>query len=248
MVQKRIPLFGQLEIETRSTCNRTCDACIRNSHPDRAAVAPWFEENEMPAETVMRLFNEAQQMGFRGLVCLQHYNEPLQDARLAMFGALAKGMGFSYVFTCTNADFLSEARAAELDGKFDEIIVALYMGEPNKSKREAWVRTLFHKTKLSFTGGVFIPTHYSPLYPVTSLAKKHAGNACSEPIRRMVINHRGDMLMCCDDMTGHFDLGNVRDRSLEELWYSERHQDLVLALEKPGGRAAHPHCLSCPRP
>ncbi len=248
MVQKRIPLFGQLEIETRSTCNRTCEACIRNSHPDRDAVAPWFEENEMPAETVMRLFNEAQQMGFRGLVCLQHYNEPLQDARLAMFGALAKGMGFSYVFTCTNADFLSEARAAELDGKFDEIIVALYMGEPNKSKREAWVRTLFHKTKLSFTGGVFIPTHYSPLYPVASLAKKHAAHACSEPIRRMVINHRGDMLMCCDDMTGHFDLGNVRDRSLEELWYSERHQDLVLALERPGGRAAHPHCLSCPRP
>jgi radical SAM protein with 4Fe4S-binding SPASM domain len=248
MIQKRIPLFAQLEIETKSTCNRSCDFCIRNSHPDRKAVEPWFEENEMPTDTVMRLFREAQALGFYGVVCLQHYNEPLQDARLPTFGALAKGMGFSYVFTCTNGDYLNEARAAELDGKFDEILVALYMNEPTKSKREAWIRTLFAKTSLTFTGGVAIPTHWSPVFPVEALAKKHAGNPCSEPLRRMIINHRGDMLMCCDDMIGHFELGNVRDHTLEELWYGERHQDLVLALLEAGGRSAHPHCLSCPRP
>src|SRR5690242_4080275 len=85
-ITRRIPLFSQLEIETKSTCNRTCDFCIRNSHPDREAVKPWFEENEMPADTVLRLMREAQAIGFRGTVCLQHYNEPLQDPRLAQFG------------------------------------------------------------------------------------------------------------------------------------------------------------------
>ena len=104
-------------------------------------------------------------MGFGGTVCLQHYNEPLQDERLAAFGRAAKDVGFPYVFTCTNADFMTEERAAELDGTFDELQIALYMKEPVKSKREAWLRTLFHKTRLTFTGGGFIPTHYSPVFP-----------------------------------------------------------------------------------
>ena len=247
MVNRRIPLFWQLEIETFSTCNRTCEGCIRNSHPDRDAVAPWFVPKELPFETVARLLREAQQIGFGGNVCFQHYNEPLQDSRIPEFGVLAKSMGFSHVYICSNGDYMNEARAAELDGVFDEIVVALYVDEPQKSKREALIRTLFKKTRLSFTGGAFIATHFSPTFPVESLARRHSGHPCHEPLRRMIVNHRGDMLMCCDDMIGHFELGNVADHSIEELWFSERHQDMVLALQEPGGRSVHPHCLSCPR-
>lgn len=248
ILNRRIPLFHQLEIETKSSCNRTCEACIRNSHPDREAVRPWFEENEMSAETVQRLLAEATSLGFSGSVCLQHYNEPLMDPRIGVFGKLAKDMGFAHVFTCTNADLMTAERAAELDGVFDEMLVALYMGEAVKAKREAWLRSLFTKTKLTFTGGGFIPTHYSPVYPVESLARKHVTKPCREPTRRMIVNHRGDMLLCCDDLVGTFALGNVRDHTLEELWFGERHQDLVLALLEPGGRKVHPHCEACPRP
>lgn len=248
MPARRIPMFEQLEIETRSTCNRVCPGCMRNSYPDRDQVAPWFEPNDLPTDTVLRLFDEAWSMGFHGTVCLQHYNEPLQDARLGAFVRAAKERGFAYVFTCTNADLLTEERAAELDGVLDELLVALYMDEPQKSKREAFVRSLFGRTRLSFTGGGFIPTHYTPLYPAASLARQHAGRPCSEPLRRMIVNHRGDMLMCCDDLLGHFGLGNVRDHTIEELWFGERHQDLVASLQQAGGRGVHPHCLSCPRP
>ena len=198
--------------------------------------------------TFQRLLLEAWDMGFRGAVCLQHYNEPLQDARIAGLGTLVKETGFPYVFICTNADLMDELRAAGLDGVFDEMLVALYMNEPVKSWREAWLRTLFKSTKLTFTGGSHIATHYSPAFPVEWMIKRHANNPCSEPLRRFIINHRGDMLMCCDDMTGNFNLGNVHEQSLEELWYSDRHQDMVLALQKRGGRFVHPHCQSCPRP
>lgn len=246
-MDKRIPLFGQLEIETRSTCNRHCPECLRNSIPDREAVQPWFEENELPRETIERLFQEALALGFRGTVCLQHYNEPLQDPRIAEIGRRAKELGFSFVFTCTNADFMNEARAAELDGVFDQLLVALYMREPVKSQRQAWITSLFKKTPLVFTGGAMIATHFSPVFDVKNLSRQNRMNPCFEPPRRMVINHRGDMLLCCDDMIGHYNLGNIRDHTLEELWYSDVHQDLVLALQRPGGRTVHPHCESCPR-
>jgi radical SAM protein with 4Fe4S-binding SPASM domain len=136
---RRIPPFQQLEIETRSTCNRACPGCLRNSHPDRAALRPWFEPHELPEDLVERLFTEA----------LAHQNR---------------------------------------------------------------------------------------IHP------------CGEPLRRLIINHRGDMLLCYDDLAGHFRLGNIRDHTVEQLWFGDRHQDLVLALQAPDGRWCHPHCMSCPRP
>jgi radical SAM protein with 4Fe4S-binding SPASM domain len=248
MPDRRIPLFAQLEIETRSTCNRVCPGCMRNSHPDRATVQPWFEEHELPTATILRLYDEALAMGFRGTVCLQHYNEPMQDPRLPALVRAAKDAGFAYVFTCTNADLLTEERAAELDGVLDELLVALYMDGPQKAKREAWVRSLFDRTRLTFTGGGFIPTHFTPLYSASALARQHAARPCSEPLWRMIVNHRGDMLLCCDDLVGHFELGSVNEHTIEELWFGERHQDFVVALQSPGRRQVHAHCQSCPRP
>lgn len=212
------------------------------------AVAPWFEAHELPFETVDRLFAEALALGFRGPVCLQHYNEPLQDPRIARLGLRAKELGLPFVFICTNADLITDAMAQELDGVFDRIVVALYMDEPLKTRRRGWLQTRFRRTALQFTGGLHIPTHFSPLFDVRSLAGQHVERPCSEPLRRMIVNHRGDMLLCCDDMVGHFGLGNVHERSIEELWYSTAHQDLVRRLQLPGGRTAHPHCRSCPRP
>ena len=142
---------------------------------------------------------------------------------------------------------MTAAIAAELDGILDRLVVALYMDEPIKSERGRWIEQLFKTTTLQFTGGVHVPTHFSPLFDVRALARQHGDHPCSEPQRRMIVNHRGDMLLCCDDLIGHFDLGNVRERSLEDLWFSERHQTLVRSLQQRGGRAIHSHCLSCPR-
>ena len=162
---------------------------------------------------------------------LQHYNEPLQDSRIAAFGRRARALGFPHVFICTNGDFITEAVAAELDGAFHELQVALYMDEPAKGRRQQWLATLFRETRLHFTGGGHIPTHFSPLFDVAALAHQNRIHPCGEPLRRLIINHRGDMLLCCDDLAGHFGLGNIRDHTVEQLWFGDRHQDLVLALQ-----------------
>jgi radical SAM protein with 4Fe4S-binding SPASM domain len=259
-VSKRIPLFPFLEIETSGDCNRTCGTCIRNSHPDRDAVSSWFGGNALPTGVVLDILHQARDLGFTGPVNLSHYNEPMLDSRLALFGRTVKALGFSGVMIVTNGDLITAERAAELDGVIDHISVSLYMPEPVRSKREAWLRSLFRTTAISMAGGVHIPTHFSPgaagapyafASPVdldaAGLAERHRRRACDEPTRRMVINHRGDMLLCCDDLTGHFDLGNVNEQSLEALWFSERHQQLIETLLQASGRAMHPWCASCPR-
>src|SRR5688572_7763563 len=105
-------MFKILEIETCSTCNRTCPTCIRNSHPNRERLKDWFSPNYLPTTTVEKILTHAWKMRFRGAVCLQHYNQPLMDPRIDAFGRFARRLGFSNVFISTNADYITEKRAA----------------------------------------------------------------------------------------------------------------------------------------
>jgi len=251
-MNKRINIFPRLEIETQSTCNRTCPTCIRNSIPDRESVSSWFEKNQLPIETIEKIFVESTKIGFRGEVCLSHYNEPLMDERIIEIAKMARKFQFSRVFMCSNGDFLTENLANELDNLMDDIGFTLYMNEPTRSKRDMWIRTLFKRSKIKiahYTDGEHdrMITHNSPLVDASSLAKKFSNNPCHHPQKRMIINHRGQMLLCCDDLVGNFDLGSIHESSIEELWYSEKHQDHVISLMNYGGRKINQHCLTCPR-
>lgn len=246
---RKITLFKQLEIETASLCNRYCTSCIRNSHPDRKAVSSWFEENYLPREIFEQACHQAIDLGFRGPLCLQHYNEPLQDPRIIKLGQFAKTLPFSQVFICSNADLMSEEMIKVLDGVFDSIQIALYaQNEDQQSKREHKLRAQFKKTQLHFTKGIHIPTHFSPDFDVKKLASAHRNRPCSEPYQRMILNHKGQMLLCCDDVVGNFELGSFPDKSLEELWFGEYHQEILLRLQEQGGRKAFDYCQTCPRP
>ena len=245
---KRIALPLCLELETQSTCNRTCTTCLRNSHPDRAAVQDWFELKQMPMEMIVQAFEEATAMGFRGMLSLSHFNEPLQDPRLVEIVKLSKAYPFSMTVIHTNADFLTEEMARELDGPLTGMTVALYYDEPQKSPRAAWIQSLFKKTIVNLTGGVHMVSHFSPRPDLPQLIMGSQHNPCFEPTRRLILNHRGEMLLCCDDMIGHFDLGVFGPgTSLEQLWFSEKHQEMVLNLRQANSRQQYPHCASCPR-
>lgn len=244
-----IGIFPRLEIETSSYCNRTCKSCLRNSIPDRESTQSWFDQNLLPTDDFKRILLEAKEMGFSGELCLSHYNEPLLDKRIVELAQFARNTGFSRIFFCSNADFLTEELAKNLDGLIDDIGFSFYMDEPIKSKRREWVYSLFKRTKLVGTGdGEHMITHFSPLADVVQISLKYKNNPCFLPQKRMIINHKGQMLLCCDDLTGHFDLGTIYEYSLKELWYSEKHQLYLKSLMKSGGRGVHQHCLSCPRP
>jgi len=251
-MDRRIKLFKRLEIETYSMCNRTCPTCLRNSIPDRNSVSSWFSPNSLSTEDFKRVLNQSRDMGFHGEICLSHYNEPLMDERIVELATIVKDMNcFSRIFFCSNADFLTETLAKQLDGLINDIGFSFYMDDPVRSKRVTWVKSLFQKTRLDISLGdpmdAHMVTHYSPKDDVIQLGRRFANNPCTRPLQRMIVNHKGEMLLCCDDLTGNFSLGSIHDKTIEELWFSELHQNYVIQLMSPGGRNVHSHCLSCPR-
>ena len=138
-----------LDFETVGNCNRTCPTCMRNSHPDREAVESWFGQNYLPEDLIYEAIDQAIAIGFRGAVCLAHYNEPTMDERLPAIGQRVRSYSeISTVHFNTNGDLITPELAAELDGTVDHINVSLYMKDPVLSERAAWLPTLFKKTKI----------------------------------------------------------------------------------------------------
>lgn len=253
-----VPLFSELSIETVGSCNRTCPTCERNSWPDRDAVAGRFgKQQRMPDDLFRKVVDDAVDMGFTGWVNLQHYNEPLQDPRIADLARYAKDKGvFAEVYMHSNGDLLTPRKAAALDGVLDKIVVALYdetggqplLGEARDARREV-IAGMFAKTRVEWATGFHIITHYSPYTNLAEWIGISRPMPCRREVQlRMIIDYRGEMLLCCEDITGLWKLGNVRDQSLADLWYSPKHTEIIETLAQPGGREAYGFCRICPRP
>lgn len=251
-------MFEELSIETVGSCNRTCPTCMRNSYPNRAAVATRFGvQQRLPDELFAKVIDEAVALGYRGAVNLQHFNEPFQDPRIGRLAAYAKAQGvFSEVYMHSNGDLVTRRKAAEVDGVLDMIRIALYdetggqpMPEPAASERRALIASWFTRTRLEWTDGLHVITHFSPYVNLDEAIAAARPMACRREVGlRMIIDHRGEMLLCCDDIAGLWGLGNIADHTLEELWFGEKHMSILATLAEPGGREAYGFCRICPRP
>jgi len=249
--------FWELCIETVSSCNRTCPTCMRNSYPNRDAVADRFgKQNRMPDDLFHKIIDDAVDMGFTSSVNLQHFNEPFQDTRIAKLAAYAKGKGvFSSVYMHSNGDLITKRKAASVDGILDEITIALYDeagGQPMEPIRAAnrrhELQSWFTQTHLKWTTATHLVTHFSPYANLQAGIEENQGKPCTREVQlRMILDWKGDMLLCCEDIAGIWKLGNVADHTVSELWNSDKHQAILATLSVEGGRLAYPFCRSCPR-
>jgi len=229
-------------LETSSMCNRVCSTCIRNSHPDRAAVKPWFQYNLMPMEMIKEFIRQYIELDFQSDVCLSNFNEPLLDPRIVDIVKMMKEAGIGYVYLVTNGDYLTQEIAKGLDGVLDRITVSLYYDRKTRNEIKHTMRSLFKETKV-WIKGTHLVTHFNPTgLPLSELKCKQ-----QQRPNRLIINHRGQYLLCCDDINGVFDLGTFPEINLKEYWFGEKHTRMMKDLLIPGGRKQYAFCSTCPR-
>lgn len=230
-------LFNTIDIETSSACNRVCRTCLRNMYPDRARVRPLFEQNLMPMDTIAAILDECRTLDYKDKVCLCHWNEPLMDPRIVEIAKLAKSYGRFFVYFVTNGDFLTAELAAQLDGVLDRIIVSVYDGDRREYARK--LKAAFKTTSTQVKGDHRI-AHYNP--NAVAIPER----PCRPVPRRLIINHAGEYLLCCEDLVGEFYLGKFPDLSLKEYWFGGKHERILQDLAAAGGRKKYPYCATCP--
>jgi MoaA/NifB/PqqE/SkfB family radical SAM enzyme len=216
----------------------------------------------MRTDKILELLDQAQAMGFQGRVGFHHFSEPLLDPRNIMLAEEASKRGMR-PYLHTNGDILrrDDDLCGHVKRVYDPIVVGLYdyrTNEELEETKEYWRSRLAGATTLLFSpigpegvrsaDSIGIPKALVPTDSRMAAPDLTFPNApCHRPVVRMIIQHDGEMCLCCEDTYGAFTLGNVYKSSLEELWFSEGHIALVEELLK-GMRQKHPLCRICPQP
>lgn len=233
-------------LETQSYCNLRCPNCLRNTEPARSRFRDGRPIREkMPTGKVLDIINQAAELGYRGTIQFQYYSEPAYEPRLTSFVKHAKKRGM-ITEIATNGTLLTDALCRQLDGVIDKVVI----GVANSRPREYWLAK-FHKTmKVSiFTNrqGVWAVTHFSPQKRrLRAMIRENINAPCHIPRKYLIIQYDGEMSLCCDDLSHAWNLGNALEKPLGELWWSERHIEILKTLSVPGGRLKYPYCRICP--
>jgi radical SAM protein with 4Fe4S-binding SPASM domain len=259
----RIPLFERLLIESHSNCNRSCWFCPRTYDRTGKYLDGMGKPvlDQMPTDKILDVLDQAQALKFRGYVGFHHYSEPLLDKRSISLAQEAKMRGMR-PYLHTNGDVLKrdDDLCTKVKELYEYIAVGLYDYETNEELEEAkryWeIRLAGANLKFSPIGlsgarsahstGIpraLVPPDARMLGPDLT----YANAPCHRPLIRMIVQYDGMVANCCEDTFGSFELGNVYEHSIEELWFSERHveicDDLVAAQ-----REKYALCRNCPLP
>lgn len=261
MFNQCIPLFERLEIESQSNCNRSCWFCPRTHDRSGTYLDGQGKSviNQMPTEKILDLMDQAQALGFSGQITFYFYSEPLLDRRNPMLAREARKRGMR-PFMHTNGDVLKhdDSLCSEVKSLYEYIVVGLYDYRNNEELEAAknyWQKRLSGATlmfsKIGPAGarlprGMAIPRALVPTDSRMGIPDLTYENApCSRPLLRMIVRHDGEMCNCCEDLHGDFQLGNIYQNSLEDLWFSKRHIEIVTDLIA-GRRHKYSLCENCP--
>jgi len=246
------PIWTNLEIDIQSACNRDCEFCPR--FEDRTGVRKQADGKmvvtQMPTEKIYDLINQAHRLGFQGKVKLHRLSESLLDKRYLEFARYIKDKGLRLCEN-TNGDVLRKnaALCQQLDGVVEEFTVGLYdyQTEEEKQAEMAYWRNKFTKTRISFSLPFDACTirQGAKVYQLVMKDPHALDLPCSQPNRMFLIRYDGEVSLCCEDDGCHFQLGNVFEQSLAEIWWSYKHIKIAKTLEKPGGRHQFDRCSRC---
>ena len=256
-------MFERLLIESQSNCNRSCWFCPRTY--DRSGK--YFDSQgrsfllQMPTDKILELLDQAQALGFRGRVGFHHFSEPLLDKRNPMLAGEARRRGM-VPYLHTNGDVLrhNDELCKEIKDLYAVIVIGLYDYRTNEELKEAqaYWRARLASAKLKFSSiglsgirssdSMGVPKALVPTDNRMAIPDLTFGNApCHRPLIRMIIQYDGEVSNCCEDVYGAFKLGNAYQYSLEELWFSDHHFEIVEDLVA-GRRENYSLCRNCPLP
>ncbi len=253
-LKKEFPLFQRVMLELNSNCNRDCDFCPRKR--DRSGNRK--DKNgkpiikKLPTSKVIDIFNQLEKLGFKGRITFHHLSEAFLDKRLIKFAKEARKRGM-VPYINTNGDILKKNKTLRKQAVkyFDSILIGLY---DYKTTRERDKEIKFWRKELKGAKVGFsciekrFPRHGITkllLYPkkkMEAISKK----VCGEPIKRLIIHYDGNVAFCCEDMKNEFNLGNISNKSIKDIWFSKKHMKMVKDLQKKGGKKLYPLCSNCP--
>lgn len=203
-------LFEHVEIETASRCNRKCPYCP-NSIYNRGNFF-------MPEPLFQHIIKQLAALHFSGILRPHFYNEPLLDKRLPQLVRFAKThLPACRIHLFTNGDYLTKPLLNELlAAGVDEVFVTGHEGKLGSHikqlARQHAYKNILHtsvisKTQPLFNRGGLVQVKKTITAPTCQLAAKY-----------LVIDYRGNVVLCCNDYLSSQAFGNLAKERIIDIW------------------------------
>lgn len=214
--------------------------CPRYSETSNNSVGKGLRKRntkiKMPTNYILKVLDEAKELGFKGFVSFHHLSEPFFDERLVSIAWEARKRGMR-PFINTNGDILriDKRLCKQACEVFEYINIGLYdrsTAEQIQTQKSFWINRL-NGTKLGFSMAAQVPekrilNDYKKIKNVTGRdfwSQTH--RSCCDVINRFVIHYSGNVALCCEDVYEDFNLGNVFDTHIKDIWFSKKHLKIV---------------------
>jgi len=248
-----------VHLETRSLCNSKCAFCAAAANnPDRPTDAL------MPEALLDKIFEDLRAIGYANRLSFYNNNEPFLDKRIFDIVARARHkVPGAYLEIKSNGTTLTLDKVVRI---FDAGLDALYIndyvtdGQPTASIEA--LRVQLAKTQRfrgQYTQGRYTGQRISiATRGLVDILNTRAGTApnrttlqaplqvpCFRPFEMMTVNPNGIVSVCSDDVYFNAAMGNLNERSLLQIWNSERWQEMRRQL-LAGNRKRYPDtCRDC---
>jgi len=225
-------LFQKIFIETVSYCNNDCSFC-----PASTKIGAKSPENFMTEDLYMKVLNELVHISFSGSVAFYCNNEPLLDERLSSWIKVARSLlktNFFYLYT--NGMFINIRLANQLfKAGLNRLIIDNYN---DKHELVPSVKELIDCS--SFLKGEVIVNYRFKTDYLGNRAGQSANAAfflkeplrimCIRPLREIVIGYDGTVPLCCADGLWKMVMGNVKETSIKDIWFSDSFKKIKRSL------------------
>lgn len=227
--------FCTVNIETTGFCNRKCSFCFNH---DRF---PKRERGIMQVETYEKIIDELAELNFRGRLSYAFYGEPLLDRRLPAFIEYArKKLPFCFIDIHTNGDMLDEELLFTLVTKgVDHFLITNYDDDERPLLESLELKYPVHVTLRSYKD-------FGKTDRAGEIFKrgKMLRSPCLRPSSALVVNWKGNVLLCCQDFYQSCSFGNIKEKGIWEIW-----NDMQFAYYRKelrsGNRAVTRICAHC---
>lgn len=220
------PMFRRVLVETSSYCNRKCKCCPVAYHPRKT-------KEYIDGKIFETIVSELAKIDFSGSVGLHFFNEPLADPTIVeKVRMVSTKVPKAIVRINSNGDYLKIDLLRDLiSARLNDLFISQYGRKVDKhiqnileEANEDEMKVLRLRVDHNFLGN-----RAGTLDNNIVSETLHAD--CFLPSDQLVINYKGEVIICCNDYYGKVVLGKVGQASLIDIWNCKEFKEIRYLLE-----------------
>lgn len=228
--------FWSVNLEISTFCNRRCYYCPNSENPT--------PDEYMPEELFRHIIEDLRAIDYRGAISYQFYGEPLLDPRLVGFirytkEHLPKAM---FIKVVSNGDYLTMDLFEKLiEAGMTEINVTIHDRDPDRMAAKLAPMIEKHPGNIRVTS-----IHGSPALSnrggAIKIVNERPKRRCVYS-RNAVVDHEGNVLLCCNDYFYSRKFGKVTEESILDIWKKDEFRKIRKAARR--GKPPIKICRDC---